>query len=108
MISFYCSKCHHLIKNEHTPQTEGQSIINESNLCESCTPRPSYIYPNESKTHCKKGHPFDGIMQTKNGIRRYCKTCQKEADKKYLASHSNPHHRKSRGQTPPKLKTPKE
>lgn len=34
---------------------------------------------NQLKTHCPRGHEFDGIVQSKKGVRRYCKQCKSES-----------------------------
>ena len=32
---------------------------------------------NARKTHCSKGHPFDGVNSYSTGVRRICRTCAK-------------------------------
>ena len=38
---------------------------------------------NAAKTHCSHGHPFDAENTTHRAGRRYCRTCQRTAHRKY-------------------------
>ena len=54
---------------------------------------------NARKTHCPKGHPFNGnnLFILKNGKGRWCRQCQRDASRKYYWQTKN---RNSKGTQP--------